>query len=76
MLAAGKVELGFQQLSELLNVEGVAIVGPLPPELQLLTQFSAAVATSSGEPKAAGEFLKYMMSAPTAAVKARFGMEA
>jgi len=51
LVARGDVELGFQQLSELLHVEGITIVGPLPPAIQITTIFSSGVAASSQQPE-------------------------
>jgi molybdate transport system substrate-binding protein len=47
LVASGKAELGVQQISELLPVAGIEIVGPLPPALQKITTFSAGTLTSA-----------------------------
>jgi molybdate transport system substrate-binding protein len=75
LVASGKVELGFQQLSELMNLEGVAVVGMLPPDIQSMTTFSGAIATASSAVAAAQGLLDYMASPDRAALKARHGME-
>jgi molybdate transport system substrate-binding protein len=75
LITSGKVSLGFQQLSELINVEGITVLGPLPPPLQLVTIFSGAVAATSDAATAAAELLKFMAAPETAALKAHFGME-
>jgi len=53
VVARGDAELGVQQISEILAVPGVDLAGPLPPELQLMTLFSAGVCTSSRQAEAA-----------------------
>jgi len=75
VVARGSAELGFQQLSELLNQPGVEVVGPLPPSLQTLTIFSGAVATASDRQEAGRALLDYMASAGAASVKQSHGME-
>jgi molybdate transport system substrate-binding protein len=52
-LARGEAELALQQISELLPVPGVKVVGPLPSEVQLVTVFSAGIFSSAVEPRAA-----------------------
>jgi len=47
LVARGEAELAVQQISELLPVQGVELVGPLPTELQLYTVFSAGVGSAS-----------------------------
>jgi molybdate transport system substrate-binding protein len=52
VVARGDAEIGLQQISEMLPVAGVDIVGPLPADLQKITVFSAGIATGSREPDA------------------------
>ena len=75
LIAKGEVELGFQQLSELIHLDGISIVGPLPPEIQITTTFSAGVCTTSTQADAVREMLAYMASPAAAAAKLRQGME-
>ena len=75
LVARGDVELGFQQLSELMHVPGVDVVGLLPPEIQVTTVFSAAVCTASSGPAAAGALLSFLASPEADAAKRRHGME-
>ena len=75
LVATGQVALGFQQLSELINVQGITLVGPLPPEMQQLTVFSGSVTRTSGNRARAGDLLQFMGSSEAAALMPRFGME-
>jgi molybdate transport system substrate-binding protein len=75
LLAKGEVELGFQQLCELIHEAGISIVGPLPSEIQITTTFSAGVCTASTQAGAVREMLAYMASPAAAAAKLRQGME-
>lgn len=75
LVAEGQVELGFQQLSELLHVPGIDIVGPLPPGVQIMTTFSAAIAATCTQPEAARSLLDFMASPAAADAKQRQGME-
>ena len=75
LVAQGDVALGFQQLSELLHAPGIAIVGPLPPGVQLMTTFSAALAVTCTQPEAARALLAFMASPAAAEAKRRHGME-
>lgn len=75
LVADGRVELGFQQLSELINLPGITIAGPLPPAIQILTVFSGGVAAASTQPDAVRAVLELMRSPAAAAAKRRQGME-
>jgi molybdate transport system substrate-binding protein len=59
-IAAGEAEIGLQNMTQLIGVEGVAIVGPLPPEIQDETGYMAAVATNSDAKNIAAEFIAYL----------------
>lgn len=75
LVARGEVELGFQQLSELLHVSGITLVGPLPPAIQITTTFSGAIAANARQPGAARALLAFMASPEAAAAKRRQGMD-
>lgn len=75
LVARGEVELGFQQLSELLHVQGITVLGPLPPEIQITTTFSAGVCATTTEPEAARAVIAFMASSEAADAKRRQGME-
>ena len=75
LVAKGQVALGFQQLSELLHVQGIAIVGPLPPAIQITTTFSAGIGVHSQQADAARELLAYIASPLAADAKRKQGME-
>jgi 16S rRNA (cytidine1402-2'-O)-methyltransferase len=76
LVAEGKVALGFQQLSELMNLAGVTVLGPLPPAIQTLTVFSGAVAAGTTSPVAAKALLDSMAAPGMAALKQQHGMDA
>jgi molybdate transport system substrate-binding protein len=62
VVARGEAEIGFQQISEILPVPGIDYVGPLPPEVQKVTVFSAGVATGSTHPAAARALIEFLAS--------------
>lgn len=74
LVAEGQAELGVQQLSELLGQPGIAIAGPLPPDIQLNTVFTAAIAARSQQVDAARALLAHLASAETTPYKLRRGM--
>lgn len=75
LVAEGQVELGFQQLSELMHVQGITVLGALPASIQLMTTFSAGVAAASAQPEAARVLLEFLASPAAAAAKRLQGME-
>jgi molybdate transport system substrate-binding protein len=75
LVADGRVELGFQQLSELLNLPGIDVIGPLPPAIQIITTFSGGVSVTCQRPEAARAMLAYMASPAADEAKRRQGME-
>jgi len=75
MVASGEVALGFQQLSELIHVAGIQIVGALPAAIAIDTVFSAAVVSGAANAEAAQRLLAFMASPQAARAKRRQGME-
>ncbi len=75
LVAKGEVELGFQQLSELINLDGITVLGPLPPAIQIITTFSAGVCAGSQQAAAVRAMLADMNTPEAAAAKLRQGME-
>ena len=60
LVAKREAEIGIQQISELLPVAGIEIVGLLPDALQKITIFSAGVLTAAKEPDVAAALLKFV----------------
>ncbi len=75
LVARGEVEIGFQQLSELLPTEGIDIVGALPAGIQLVTVFSAGVHVGAKEPEAAKALIRFLTSPSAAPIIRRKGMD-
>jgi molybdate transport system substrate-binding protein len=75
LVAKGECALGFQQLSEMRNVPGIDVVGPLPPAIQLDTIFAGAVSVHSRHASAARAVLQFMASPAHAELKRRLGMQ-
>jgi molybdate transport system substrate-binding protein len=69
LVAKGEVEMVVHQISEIVPVKGVTMVGPLPKDVQLVTVYSAGIASKATQPDAARAFVAYLM-AP--AVRAKF----
>jgi molybdate transport system substrate-binding protein len=75
MVAKGEVELGFQQLSELIHVQGIELLGNLPDAIRITTTFSAAICQASQHKAEARALLAFLTSDQAAAAIRRQGME-
>ena len=75
LVADGEVELGFQQLSELMHLPGIAVLGTMPPGCEIVTTFSAGLCATSTQPETVRALLAFMRSPAAADAKRRHGME-
>jgi molybdate transport system substrate-binding protein len=74
LVASGEVELGFQQLSELMHLEGIDVLGPMPRGVEIVTTFSGACCATSSQPEAVSQLLDFLRSGDAAQAKNRHGM--
>ena len=75
VVARGEAEIGFQQISELLPVPGIAHITPLPPEVQKVSLFSAGVAASTSDAALAQSVIKFLVSPEAAPAITKSGLE-
>jgi len=66
VVARGEAEIGFQQLSELMHVPGITVVGTIPAELQPMTFFAGALTNAARQPEAGSALIRFLAS-PAAA---------
>jgi molybdate transport system substrate-binding protein len=74
-LARGDGDIGLQQVSELLPVPGIKVVGPLPDAVQLVTVFSAGIFSSAKEPQAARKLIVHLAADATRALYTAKGLQ-
>jgi molybdate transport system substrate-binding protein len=75
VVARGEAEIGFQQISELMPVAGIELVGKLPPELQKITVFAAGIAANAAQPKAGAALIAFLASPEAAPTLVKSGLE-
>ena len=75
VVARGDAEIGFQQVSELLPIEGIDFIGTIPEAVQQPTIFCAGLATHAREPEAARALIRFLASPEAAPVLTRTGLE-
>ena len=74
-VASGNAEIGFQQISELLPVKGIDIVGPLPPRAQRVTFFAAGIPVTAKNPEAAKRLIQWLASPAAYSAIHKSGLE-
>jgi molybdate transport system substrate-binding protein len=74
VVARGEVEIGFQQVSELIHVPGVIFVGAIPAELQPGFSFAGAITTAARQPEAALALLRFLASPEAASTIVKAGL--
>ncbi len=75
VVARGELEIGFQQMSELLPVPGIAHITPLPPEVQIVSVFSAGVAASCPDAAMARAVIQFLAGPQAADAIIKSGLE-
>ena len=75
LVASGEADLGFQQYAEMMHAPGIAVVGTLPPAVEIVTTFAGGVCAAAREPARARELLAFLASPEAAEAKRRHGMQ-
>jgi len=75
LVVSGEAEIGIHQISEIVPVKGVTLVGPLPGEIQNYTTYAAGIASSTKEAAAANALLELLSGAEASALLKQKGME-
>ena len=75
LIVSGEAELGIHQISEIVPVKGVTLVGPLPKEIQHTTTYAAGLSASAKDKAAAQELIQYLSGPDAAAVLKSKGMD-
>jgi molybdate transport system substrate-binding protein len=75
VILRGEAEIGIQQMSELMAVDGIDVVGPLPDELQSVTMFTAGIPTSSSHAEASRALIAFLRTPAAKTVIAAKGLE-
>jgi molybdate transport system substrate-binding protein len=60
LVAEGKAEIGIHQITEILPVKGITLVGPLPAEVQNITTYAAGISPTAKQPEIAKQFLDFV----------------
>jgi molybdate transport system substrate-binding protein len=75
VVARGDAEIGFQQVSELLPIDGIDYVGPLPDGAQKVTVFSAGIATGARNPEQARKLIEFLAAPAVYPAIRKYGLE-
>jgi len=75
VIARGELDFGFQQISELLPVPGIAHITPLPPELQKASLFTAGIGANSPDKDASRKVITFLASAEACHAISDSGLE-
>ena len=75
MIASGEVDIGFQQISELIHEKGIDYLGPLPADIQNITIYSVGLHSGAKEPEAAKALVRALTGPEAATAIKQHGME-
>jgi molybdate transport system substrate-binding protein len=74
VVARGEAELGFQQVSELISIDGLDFIGEIPAEVQQTIPFSAGITRNVKEQQAARDLIEFLASPEAASIIKQTGM--
>lgn len=74
VVARGEAEIGFQQVSELMHVPGIAFVGTIPAEVQPMFSFAGALTSTVRQPEAASALIRFLASPAAGPVILKAGL--
>jgi molybdate transport system substrate-binding protein len=74
VIARGEAEIGFQQVSDLIHVPGIAFVGTIPAEVQPMIFFAGALTSTVRQPEAASALIRFLASPEAAPVISKVGL--
>jgi molybdate transport system substrate-binding protein len=75
LVARGEIQIGFQQISEIIHVAGVDYIGPLPPDVQHITVFASGLASTAKETDAAKALVRFLTGPAAGSVLKKHGLE-
>jgi molybdate transport system substrate-binding protein len=75
VLTRGEADIGIQQMAELMAVDGIDVVGPLPAEIQMVTPFVAAIPVNASHPVAAKAVIAFLTTPEAKRVLKAKGLE-
>jgi molybdate transport system substrate-binding protein len=75
LIVSGEAELGIHQISEIVPVKGVTLIGPLPKEIQNYTTYAAGIATAAKDAEGAKALVKFLTGPRTGELLKSKGME-
>ncbi|MBV8512441.1 MAG: substrate-binding domain-containing protein [Xanthobacteraceae bacterium] len=74
VIARGEAEIGFQQVSEIIHVPGITLVGPIPADVQPMIFYAGAITSSAQQPDAGRALIRFLTSPEAAPVIAKAGL--
>jgi molybdate transport system substrate-binding protein len=74
VIARGEAEIGFQQVSEIIHVPGITLVGPIPADVQPMIFYAGAITSSAQQPDAGRALIRFLTSPEAAPVITKAGL--
>ena len=71
----GEADIGIQQMAELMAVDGIDVVGPLPPEIQMVTPFVAGIPANASHAEAGRAVIDFLITPEAKRVLKAKGLE-